>query len=158
QRQRARVDRAIDAGCAVLRSRQRDDGSWPGFWGVNFTYATWFAVSALRAAGAAPTDSALQRAAQWLAGKQRADGGWGEHYSASFAATYVEHRQSQPFMAGWAVLALLETLGPHADCVRGGVDWLCRAQPPDGSWPEGAVNGVFFGSAMLRYRLYPTYF
>jgi lanosterol synthase len=38
------------------------------------------------------------------------------------------------------------------------VAWLCEAQEPDGSWPQGAVNGVFFGSAMLSYRLYPVYF
>jgi len=38
------------------------------------------------------------------------------------------------------------------------VAWLCRAQRDDCSWPQGAVNGVFFGSAMLSYRLYPAYF
>jgi len=31
-------------------------------------------------------------------------------------------------------------------------------QRADGGWPAGAVNGVFFGSAMLHYRLYPAYF
>ena len=31
-------------------------------------------------------------------------------------------------------------------------------QRPDGSWPRQAVNGVFFGTAMLDYRLYHCYF
>src|SRR6185295_16276198 len=35
---RARVDRAIARGEALLRGAQRDDGSWLGFWGVNFPY------------------------------------------------------------------------------------------------------------------------
>jgi len=142
----------------VLRSRQRSDGSWAGFWGVNFTYATWFAVSALRIAGAERTDPALQRAAQWLIERQKSDGGWGEHYSSCLNATYAEHSQSQPVMTSWALLALLEIVDPRNEAVRRGVAWLCQAQRGDGSWPEGAVNGVFFGSAMLSYRLYPAYF
>ena len=61
-------------------------------------------------------------------------------------------------MTAWALLALLEVLGPDAEQVRRGLGWLAAAQRPDGSWPEGAPNGVFFGSAMLDYRLYKTYF
>jgi lanosterol synthase len=52
-RQGERVDTAVAAGCDILRARQRADGSWAGFWGINFTYATWFAVAALRAGGVA---------------------------------------------------------------------------------------------------------
>jgi lanosterol synthase len=101
---------------------------------------------------------ALARAKQWLTGKQKSDGGWGEHYSGCLSATYVEHPKSQAVMTSWALLALLETVGPRIDAVRRGITWLCQAQRADGSWPQGAVNGVFFGSAMLSYRLYPTYF
>ena len=36
--------------------------------------------------------------------------------------------------------------------------WLCGAQRADGSWPPGALNGVFFGTGMLHYQLYPAYF
>jgi 2,3-oxidosqualene cyclase len=157
-RLRQQIDRAVTAGSSLLRGRQRADGSWPGFWGINFTYATWFAVTALRAAGAERHDPALSRATQWLVEKQKPDGGWGEHYSGCLNAAYVEHPESQPVMTSWALLALLDLLGPRADAVRRGITWLCRAQRADGSWPEGAVNGVFFGSAMLSYRLYPAYF
>ena len=157
-RNSAAIDRAVAAGCALLRSRQREDGSWPGFWGINFTYATWFAVAALRSAGARRQDPALRRAARWLVDKQKPDGGWGEHYSGCLNATYVEHPDSQPVMTSWALLALLDTIGPQAESVQRGIAWLCHAQGADGSWPQGAVNGVFFGSAMLSYRLYPMYF
>jgi 2,3-oxidosqualene cyclase len=158
QRHGAQIDRAVAAGCTVLRERQREDGSWPGFWGINFTYATWFAVSALRSAGMGREDPALRRAAQWLVDKQKPDGGWGEHYSGCLNATYVEHPESQAVMTSWALLALLDIVGPQAESVQRGVAWLCQAQRGDGSWPQGAVNGVFFGSAMLSYRLYPVYF
>jgi 2,3-oxidosqualene cyclase len=156
--QRAAIDRAVAAGCAALRQRQREDGSWPGFWGINFTYATWFAVAAMRCAGARPQDPALVRTAQWLIDKQKCDGGWGEHYSGCLNATYVEHPESQAVMTSWVLLALLDIVGPRAESVQRGIAWLCQAQRADGSWPQGAVNGVFFGSAMLSYRLYPVYF
>ena len=61
-------------------------------------------------------------------------------------------------MTSWALLALLDIVDPRAEAVQRGIAWLCRAQGADGSWPQGAVNGVFFGSAMLSYRLYPVYF
>ena len=157
-RQCERVNQAIGAGCNILRARQRVDGSWAGFWGINFTYATWFAVAALRTSGATPKDPALVSAAEWLTSKQKPDGGWGEHYTGCLNATYVDHPQSQPVMTSWALLALLDTSGPRAQSVQRGIAWLCRAQRADGSWPEGTVNGVFFGSAMLSYRLYPAYF
>ena len=102
--------------------------------------------------------AALIRAAAWLVQRQRADGGWGEHYSGCRDDRYVEHPESQPVMTAWALLALLEVAGPQAPAVRSGIDWLIGRQLADGGWPPGAVNGVFFGSAMLHYRLYPAYF
>jgi lanosterol synthase len=42
--------------------------------------------------------------------------------------------------------------------IQRGLDWLASRQLPDGDWPRDSVNGVFFGTAMLDYRLYNTYF
>jgi lanosterol synthase len=61
-------------------------------------------------------------------------------------------------MTSWALLALLDVLGAEASPVARGVAWLAARQRPDGSWPPEAVNGVFFGTAMLDYRLYRSYF
>ena len=58
---------AIAAAVAFLRHSQRCDGSWPGFWGVNFTYAIFHAVKGLRAAGVPATDPCL-RGARFMAG------------------------------------------------------------------------------------------
>jgi squalene/oxidosqualene cyclase-like protein len=157
-RLREPVDDAVAGACAFLRQQQLADGSFAGFWGINFTYATWFAVAALRAAGAERTDPALIRSAKWLVGKQKSDGGWGEHFSGCLNGSYVEHPQSQAVMTSWALLALIDVVGPDVEPVRRGIAWLCQTQRPDGSWPDGAVNGVFFGAAMLSYRLYPAYF
>ena len=96
--------------------------------------------------------------ASWLARTQRHDGGWGEHYISCLSNRYVAHVHSLAVQTSWALLALLEIVEPSADCVRRGIHWLCDHQQADGSWQQDAVTGVFFGTAMLDYRLYRAYF
>ena len=152
------IDRAIERSIVLLRSRQLPDGSYPGFWGINYTYAIFHVVKGLRTAGIAITDPTLQRCGRWLKEHQRDDGGWGEHYTSCLAGRYIEHSQSQVVMTAWALLALLECTAPDDPAVRLGVEWLRSQQQLSGDWPQQAVNGVFFGAAMLDYRLYHTYF
>jgi lanosterol synthase len=153
-----RLDRAVAAAVRFLRRRQHADGAWPGFWGVHFTYGIFHAVKGLRAASVPPGDAALQRAADWLVRHQRPDGGWGEHYTGCLTGRYVEHPHSLAVQTSWALLTLLEILDPGAEPIRRGVAWLRGRQLPDGAWRQDAVTGVFFGTAMLDYRLYPAYF
>ncbi|APR75532.1 Squalene--hopene cyclase [Minicystis rosea] len=155
---RARVDDAITRGAAMIRRTQKNDGSWAGFWGVNRTYAIFHAIEGLRAAGAREDDGAVWRAARWLERHQRSDGGWGEHYSGCLDDRHVEHPESQVIMTAWAVLALLHAGGAGSPAVERGLAFLRRRQGPNGGYPEQAVAGVFFGTAMLHYRLYKDYF
>jgi lanosterol synthase len=152
------VGHGIERAVRFLRAAQQPDGAWRGFWGINFTYGAFHAVRGLRAAGVAASDPTLRRAADWLAGIQRPDGGWGEHYSGCLTGHYVPHPESQVVMTAWALLALMDVLDPGVEPIRRGVAWLAAAQGVDGAWPQQSVNGVFFGSAMLDYRLYKSYF
>ncbi|BBL76193.1 2,3-oxidosqualene cyclase [Methylomagnum ishizawai] len=152
------IDRAIARAVALLRSAQLPDGAYAGFWGINYTYAIFHVAKGLRAADIPAGDPALQAAALWLVGKQRADGGWGEHYSSCLEGRYIEHSHSQVVMTSWALLALLDILPPDHPAIAQGVAWLVGQQQADGDWPRQGVNGVFFGAAMLDYRLYHTYF
>ena len=152
------VGRAVEQGVRFIRRSQRSDGAWPAAWGIYHTYSAFFAVRGLRAAGVTATDSCLVRAAKWLTDHQRPDGAWGEHFQSALTGESVAHPQGQPTMTAWAVLTLVEILGPDALPARRGVEWLTRNQTTEGVWPDGAVNGVFFGTAMLHYRLYPHYF
>ena len=159
------IEKAIARGRERLWQAQRPDGSWPGFWGINFTYAILHVVKAMRALGVAAAEPRLQRAAQWLLSHQRPDGGWGEHYTSCLTDQYVEHPESQVVMTSWALIALceLDTEGHAGHAMRrraiaAGTRFLHSMQRADGSFPDQAQNGVFFGTAMLDYRLYKSYF
>ncbi len=152
------IERACSKALALLRKSQLEDGAYPGFWGINYTYAIFHVAKAFKMAGVSDSDPALQSAARWLIGKQRQDGGWGEHYTSCLKGHYVGHGQSQAVMTSWALLALLDILPADNDSIKRGFDWLVARQQENGDWPRQSVNGVFFGAAMLDYRLYHTYF
>ena len=153
-----KIDKAIPRAIELLRQSQLSDGSWPGFWGINYTYAIFHVAKAFRMAGIASDDPALIKAADWLKSKQRADGGWSELYTSCLEARYIEHPTTQVVMTSWAILGLLEILPAGDYAILQGILWLLSQQQADGGWPRQAVNGVFFGAAMLDYRLYHTYF
>lgn len=58
-----------------LLALQNQDGGWSYGVGGSWTEPTCYALLALAAAGSG-RDGPAQRAAQWLAGRQRSDGGW----------------------------------------------------------------------------------
>jgi lanosterol synthase len=152
-----RIAEALEPAISFLERSQLPDGSFPAAWGIHFTYSIFHVIKALRAAWFTTQDSTIVRAVSWLKDVQRADGGWGEHFSTSLTDTYVPHPEPQPVMTSWALLALIE--GDHSgEAVQRGRALLESLQRDDGSWPHGAVNGVFFGTAMLDYGLYRVYF
>jgi 2,3-oxidosqualene cyclase len=153
-----RIERAMQRAIEFLLREQRPDGAWPGFWGVHFTYAIFHVVRGLRAAGLPHDHPSLQRAAEWLIRVQHADGGWGEHFSGCLHDTFADRSESQAVQTSWACLALLEILPVDAEPTMRGIAWLQSRQQPDGSWIQAGVTGVFFGTAMLDYRLYASYF
>jgi lanosterol synthase len=152
------IGRAIERGVALILARQHADGAWPGFWGINFIYGTKFAVAGLREAGLTREHPAFRRAGTWLLSIQHDDGGWGEHFAGCLSGRYVDNPSSLVISTAWAVLALLEMEAKPSDATRRGIEWLVAHQEANGDWPRDSVNGVFFGTAMLDYRLYNTYF
>jgi squalene/oxidosqualene cyclase-like protein len=157
--ERARIEAAVQRGTACLRRAQQPDGSWSAFWGVGFAYAIFHVVEALHAAGARGDDPAIRRSVRWLLDRQKADGGWGEHASSCLEDRYVEHPESQAVQTAWALLALLAAgEDPRGPALQRAAHRLSSRQRPDGSWPDEAPAGVFFGTAVLDYRLYKDYF
>jgi squalene/oxidosqualene cyclase-like protein len=151
------ISRALGKGIEFLRRSQRPDGTFPAAWGICFTYSIFHVTKALTAAGIARGDEVLVRAARWLKSAQRPDGGWGEHFSTCLTGRYAAHPRAQAVMTSWALLSLA-AIEPDSEAVAAGRRALEAMEQPDGSWPPEAVNGVFFGTAMLHYRLYWSYF
>jgi len=109
---RAKIDRAIAKGEALLRARQRPEGSWEGVWGVASLYGTLFALRGLRATGAEASDPAVAAALEFLLRHQRADGSWGEHWKSALltddsAERYIDLGEGHPTQTAWAMQALL---------------------------------------------------
>jgi lanosterol synthase len=155
---RPRADRAILRGVDFLRSAQRADGSFRGAWGINFTYAAFFVVDALLAAGVDRRDRAVAGTVRWLLGAQKPDGSWGEHHASCRSGSYVEHPHGQAAMTAWALLALAQAAGPDHPAVGRGAEFLAELMEPDGGWPRQAPSGVFFTTAVLDYVLYRDVF
>jgi lanosterol synthase len=160
----AEVDAAIQRGVNFLLQAQHTNGGWAGFWGVNFTYGTFFAVPALLAAGLSPHHPAIARAVQWLLGAQRLDGGWGESFEGVVQDRDIPLPPDEPSLVtqtAWALLTLLATRPADARTLRAidrGMALLIARQDTNGTWPAERASGVFFNTAVLDYRLYRQVF
>ncbi len=155
---RAEIDRAIDRAVQVLRRTQRPDGSWAGTWGVNFIYGTMFGVRGLLAGGVPSVDPQIRRACAYVKERQRADGGWGEHFSSVLEDRYVEHEEGQVVQTAWALTTLLEARDPDCVALERAASYLASTQREDGTWSKQDPEGIFFHTALLEYRLYRSYF
>jgi squalene/oxidosqualene cyclase-like protein len=152
------LDAPIQRGVDFIRAQQRDDGSFEGSWAVCFTYGTWFAVSALRAAGAPASDPVLQRAASFLLGKQRADGAWSEHGDSCRERRWLEGADGHVAQTSWALSALVRAGCTDEAAMARATAFLVGRQQPDGSWAREAMVGVFNRTCLINYDCYRLYF
>ena len=151
------IDIALQQAKLWLLKKQIPDGSWPGFWGVNFIYGTMFGIRGLLAAGETKSP-AIRKACRWLVSKQRSDGGWGEHFQGCLTNQYVEHTQSQVIQTAWAMMALLAVGTNHWEAIAKAANFLINMQLENGEWPKQDWAGVFFHTALLDYTFYRSYF
>ena len=154
-------DRArLKAGVEYLVRTQRKDGSWWGRWGVNYIYGTWSALAGLNAAGLAPDDDTMRRAADWLIAIENADGGWGENCD-SYKLDYkgYEPAPSTASQTAWALLGMMAAGQVDHPSVARGVAYLKRTQEEDGLWSQPHYTGGGFPRVFyLNYHGYPKFF
>ena len=145
------VRRAI----GFVRAEQGSDGSWYGRWGVNYIYGTWQAIRGLTCIGIGCDDPMIRRGAQWLAGAQNEDGGWGESCDSYYDPSLKGLGPSTPSQTAWALMGLMCAGERDSESVRRGFDYLIRTQKADGTWDEDEFTGTGFPKVFfLRYHLY----
>jgi lanosterol synthase len=148
------VEHAIKEGLRYIRDSQKEDGSWYGSWGICFTYAMFFTLTALgRIAGETCGNSARVRSAcEFLVSKQARDGGWGESYRACEIGEWVDHPDgSQVVMTAWVLIGLMEAgygeidqKGWTSESVVGrGIKLIMARQQRNGEWLQEGIEGVF---------------
>jgi squalene-hopene/tetraprenyl-beta-curcumene cyclase len=151
-------DEPCTRGVRWLLDAQEPDGSWFGRWGVNYLYGTGAVVPALVAAGLDPGAGPIRRAVRWLESVQNEDGGWGEDCRSYDDPSWAGRGASTASQTAWALLAL-DAAGERSSAVERGVDWLVRAQRPDGTWDEPQYTGTGFpGDFYINYHLYRLVF
>ena len=143
----------------LVRS-QEPEGSWYGRWGTNYIYGTWSVLMGLEEAGIGAEHHAVKRAAAWLKKVQRADGGWGEGCDTYFDPSRRGHgERSTSFHTAWALLGLMSSGEVGSDSVRRGINFLLRAQQPNGLWSDPDFNAPGFPRVFyLKYHGYDKYF
>ena len=149
----------IRKGIGFIRREQEEDGSWFGRWGANYIYGTWSALVALKGAGEDMNQAYIRKAVEWLKGRQRADGGWGEGLE-SYEDWGAGHaRVATPSQTAWALLGLMSAGELESDPVARGIRWLDDA-PRDGArWEESHYTGTGFPKVFyLKYHGYAAFF
>ncbi|MGO9232223.1 MAG: squalene--hopene cyclase [Bryobacteraceae bacterium] len=149
---------AIERGVQFLLHAQERDGSWYGRWGVNYIYGTFLALRALRVAGGAQAQPAIENAAAWIRSVANRDGGWGESCQ-SYRDNRFVAAPSTASQTAWAVLGLAAAGDTTSSAAERGVTYLLDTQQPNGRWKEDLATGTGFPNVFyLTYHLYRDYF
>jgi len=138
-----------------VRHHQEADGSWYGRWGVNYIYGTWQVLRGLWALKIDMHQGWLLAARSWFEGVQHEDGGWGERCNTYDDPVFKGQGPSTASQTAWAVMGLCTFGDPHRSSLIRGVEYLVRAQNPDGSWTEHETTGTGFPRVFyLKYDMY----
>jgi prenyltransferase beta subunit len=117
---------------AELIARADEGGAFPhepgGLPGVNDTIFAIFALAPIQEPAA---QGPIQRAADWIEAAQHDSGGW--HWDLTSAIDEVD-------MTGAAIQALAAAGRRHGQAVSDGLEYLRRAQNPDGGFPAQPGN------------------
>ncbi|KAL6841021.1 hypothetical protein ACP4OV_028990 [Aristida adscensionis] len=158
---RDEIDKIIRNGASFIEKNQRKDGSWYGSWAVCFTYATFFAIKGLVAAGRTYQNSmSIKKACDFLLSKQLSTGGWGEDFICCQIEEYVDSGNPHAVNTAWGMLGLLYAGQTERDTapLHPAAKELIDMQMDTGEFPQQEIVGNFNSSLFFNYTNYRNLF
>ncbi|KAI4176826.1 MAG: hypothetical protein LQ346_007773 [Caloplaca aetnensis] len=158
---RQQVDASSQRAIAYLFAEQEPFGAWWGRWGNNYNYGTGNVLRGFVhfAHCNANVRKSVERATQWFASVQNADGGWGEDLLSYTYPELAGKGESTAAQTAWALLSL-QPYRPYLDpSIEKGIRWLISNQgvrSENGrSWSTHLYTATGFPKVL--YLGYPYY-
>ncbi|PHT73318.1 Beta-amyrin synthase [Capsicum annuum] len=126
-----------------------------GNWGVCFTYASWFALGGLAAAGKSYSNcAAVRKGVEFLLKIQRSDGGWGESYRSCPDKVFRElgTDDSNLVQTAWALMGLIHSGQVNRDPrpLHRVARLLINTQTEDGDFPQQDTSSFHLDGFIFR--------